>query len=263
MSRWAAGAMLGAALLAAGCTAPLPAPVAVPTSGSAASTIPDPPSGLPARVPIVVLDPGHNGGNGRNPQTINRPVPDGRGGTKACNTTGTSTDAGYAEHTFTFDVAQRVSALLTSRGLRVVLTRTDDTGVGPCVDVRGSAGQDADADVVVSIHADGASASGRGFHVIHSAPPLAPVQGAPTAALARAMRDALRDAGFSTSTYAGRDGLAPRPDIAGLNHARVPAVLVECANMRNAEEAALVSSPAGRARYAEAIVAGILAFLAR
>jgi N-acetylmuramoyl-L-alanine amidase len=37
---------------------------------------------------------------------------------------------------------------------------------------------------------------------------------------------------------------------------------VECANMRNPREAVMVSSPAGRERYAAAISAGILAFLA-
>lgn len=212
--------------------------------------------------PVVVLDPGHNGGNGADP-AAGRLVPDGRGGRKPCNTTGTATDGGYPEHAFTLDVARRASALLTARGARVVLTRPDDRGVGPCVDVRGRAGQDNGADAVVSIHADGAPPGGRGFHIIHSSPPLDPVQDGPTRALAAAVRDALRDAGFPVSTYAGRDGLSARPDLAGLNHARRPAVIVECANMRNPAEAALVSSAEGRARYAGAIAAGILAFLGR
>src|SRR5690242_3600524 len=53
---------------------------------------------------VVVLDPGHNGGNAANPLEINRLVPDGRGGRKPCNTTGTATDSGYPEHAFNFDV---------------------------------------------------------------------------------------------------------------------------------------------------------------
>jgi N-acetylmuramoyl-L-alanine amidase len=213
--------------------------------------------------PVVVLDPGHNGGNAAHPGQVGRLVPDGRGGRKPCNTTGTATDGGYPEHAFTLDVARRASALLTARSVRVVLTRDDDTGVGPCVDVRGRAGQEHDADAVVSIHADGAPPGGRGFHVITAAPPLDPVQDRPARALAVAVRDAMRDAGFPVSTYAGHDGLVRRPDLAGLNHARRPAVIVECANMRNPDEAALVSSAEGRARYAEAIAAGILAFLGR
>ena len=81
--------------------------------------------------------------------------------------------------------------------------------------------------------------------------------------LATRIRDAMRAAGFPDSDYLGRDGLSPRSDLAGLNLATRPAVLVECANMRNPGEAALVSSTAGRERYAAAISAGILAFLGR
>jgi N-acetylmuramoyl-L-alanine amidase len=210
---------------------------------------------------VVVLDPGHNGGNAADPAAINRQVPDGRGGTKACNTTGTSTDAGYAEHAFAFDVARRVAQRLTNRGVRVVLTRTDDDGVGPCVDERGRAGEEADADAVVSIHADGAAPSGTGFHVAYSDPPLNAAQRGPARALAADLRDGLVAAGFPRSSYVGRDGLSPRTDLAGLNLATRPAALVECANMRNAAEAAVVSSAAGRDRYAAAIAEGILRFL--
>jgi N-acetylmuramoyl-L-alanine amidase len=212
---------------------------------------------------VVVIDAGHNGGNAAHPAEINRPVPDGRGGTKPCNTTGTATDTGYPEHAFAFDVAARVTARLTAAGVRVVPTRRDDTGTGPCVDQRGRAGERAAADAVVSIHADGSAADHHGFHVALSAPPLNPAQAGPARALAVAVRDAMRAGGFADSDYAGRDGLSPRPDLAGLNLATRPAVLVECANMRNPEDAAVVSSADGRQRYADAISAGVLAFLDR
>jgi N-acetylmuramoyl-L-alanine amidase len=146
---------------------------------------------------------------------------------------------------------------------RVVLTRPDDAGVGPCVDERGRAGETAGADAVVSIHADGSAAGNRGFHVALSDPPLNPAQAGPARALGVAVRDAMRGAGFPVSDYIGRDGLSSRRDLAGLNLATRPAALVECANMRNPAEAALVSSPEGRERYAAAITAGILAFLGR
>ena len=214
-----------------------------------------------AGAPVVVLDPGHNGGNAAHPREIQRPVPDGRGGTKACNTTGTSTDAGYPEHAFTFDVAQRVRRALEAAGVRVVLTRADDTGVGPCVDVRGTAGQRAGAAAVVSIHADGAAATGSGFHVALSAPPLNDVQSGQAHVLGTALRDALRAAGFHDSTYIGSQGISLRPDLAGLNLATRPAALIECANMRNPAEAAVVASADGRQRYATAITDGILAYL--
>jgi N-acetylmuramoyl-L-alanine amidase len=268
-----AGPVVAVLALAACSSAPATPPVA--SAGPTASAVPStsPRETVPvrtaesaeapvsARARVVVLDPGHNGGNAAAPAAINRQVPDGRGGTKACNTTGTSTDAGYAEHAFTFDVAQRVAQRLTASGVRVVLTRSDDDGVGPCVDERGRAGKDADADAVVSIHADGAAPSGQGFHVAYSDPPLNTAQRGAARALAADLRDGLVAAGFPRSSYIGRDGLSPRADLAGLNLATRPTALVECANMRSAAEAAVVSSAAGRDRYAAAIADGILRFL--
>jgi N-acetylmuramoyl-L-alanine amidase len=240
-------------------TGPLP-----PTSSPSASPTADPSvTGQPGHTPVVVLDAGHNGGNATHLAAINKPVPDGRGGTKSCNTTGTATGAGYPEHAFTFDVTARVRTRLAAAGVRVVTTRPDDAGIGPCVDERGRAGAMADADAVVSIHADGAAATDRGYHVALSAPPLNPAQTGPARLLGERIRDAMRAAGFPDSDYVGRNGLSLRPDLAGLNLATRPAVLVECANMRNPTEAALVSSPAGRERYAAAISVGILAFLGR
>lgn len=209
-----------------------------------------------------MLDPGHNGGNAANPDAINRPVPAGRGRTKPCNTTGTATAAGFPEHAFTWAVAQRVRDLLTARGVEVRLTRPNDTGIGPCVNQRAATGNDAAADAVVSIHADGsADPSARGFHVAYSAPPLNAAQGRPSLRLARAMRDGLRSAGFPLSTYVGSGGLSPRDDLGGLNLSTRPAVLVECGNMRNAAEAAAFSSKAGQQSYAAAIATAILAYL--
>lgn len=209
----------------------------------------------------VVLDPGHNGANFSYPVEINRPVPNGRGGTKACDTTGTSTDGGYAEHAFNWDVARRVCDALTAHGVRVVLTRPDDTGVGPCVNDRAAIANRAAAAAMISIHADGAAPTGHGFHVSYSYPRLNASQGQPSVSLAQNLANALRGGGFMTANYIGSNGLYPRFDLAGLSLAKVPAALVECANMRNPQESALVSTPQGRARYASAVADGIMAWL--
>jgi len=215
-----------------------------------------------ARERTILLNPGHNGGNSAHPEAMAKQVPDGRGGTKACDTSGTSTDAGYPEHAFNWDVALRVRGLLNANGINVVLSRDNDTGVGPCVDVRGELAARVNADAAVSIHADGASPGGHGFHVAYPNPARNAAQGAPSVAMATELRDALRGAGLSISTYLGQDGLAPRADLAGLNLSQRPAALVECANMRNAQEAATVSNPTGRQLYAQAITNGILNWLA-
>lgn len=242
-------------------------PTTPPTTSSAPASSPAPTTKSPKKPPpasgVVVLDPGHNGGNAANPDAINKQVPAGRGQVKPCNTTGTATNAGFPEHAFTWAVAQRVRDILTARGVRVLLTRPDDTGVGPCVNARAAVGNDAAADAVVSIHADGSTAANaHGFHVAYSAPPLNAAQGAPSQRLARTMRDGLRSAGFPVSTYLGSDGLAPRDDLGGLNLSTRPAILVECGNMRDTAEAAAFASKAGQNSYAEAIAAAILAYLA-
>lgn len=233
-----------------------PSPAAKSPTATAKST---PPA---AKSPVVVLDPGHNGGNAAAPEEINRPVPAGRGRTKACNTTGTASDDGYPEHEFTFDVAQRVRRLLRAHGVIVVLTRADDRGVGPCVDRRAAIGNERDADAIVSIHADGnTDASAEGFHIAYSAPPLNDAQRGPAKRLARALRDGMRDAGHPVSTYLGSDGLWARDDLAGLNLSERPAVLVECGNMRNPRESAAMATTAGRQRYADAIADGVTHYL--
>jgi N-acetylmuramoyl-L-alanine amidase len=180
-------------------------------------------------------------------------VPDGRGGTKPCNTTGASAADGYPEHAFTWAVSQALADRLRARGYRVVLTRDSDDGVGPCVDVRGEAGAKARAAAVVSVHADGGPTSGHGFHVLYSAPPLNPAQRGPARSLADAVVTSMRGAGFTPATYIGRGGLDGRADIAGLNLATVPSALVECANLANPADAALARSPQGQQRLAEAI----------
>nr|WP_231949732.1 N-acetylmuramoyl-L-alanine amidase [Alloactinosynnema sp. L-07] len=234
------------------------APTTVPPTASAKPTTQNP----PATGRVVVIDPGHNGGNSTHTAEINRAVPAGRGRTKPCNTTGTATQTGYPEHAFTWDVAQRVRDLLTARGVKVIMTRKDNAGVGPCVDKRAAIGNESGAAAVVSLHADGSTAAGaHGFHLAYSSPPLNAAQGEPSLRLARTLRDKMVAGGLATSTYAGTDGLSPRDDLAGLNLTERPTVLVECGNMRDTAEAAVLASPAGRQRYADAIANGILGFL--
>ena len=207
---------------------------------------------------VIVLDPGH-GAAADGPLT--RQVRTGRGGTKDCQTTGTATEAGFPEHTFTWDVALLVQDMLTQRGATTTMSRADDTGPAPCVDQRAAAANAAHPDAIVSIHGDGGPASGHGFHVNYSAPPLKPSQEGPSIALATAMRDALVSSGLTESTYIGTGGLYGRADLAGLNLAEYPAVLVELGNMRNADDAARMTSDQGRADYAAAVVRGITAYL--
>lgn len=212
----------------------------------------------------IALNPGHNGGDVGHAAELAQLVPSGFGQHRACDTTGTNTDAGYPEHAFTWDVTLRVRRILNARGVRVILTRPNDTGVGPCIDTRARTANAPGVAAVISIHADGGPAGGHGFHICEdSREPAGPVIAAASHRLTTVLHDALvRGSGLTTSTYLGHDGYYPRSDLAGLNLATVPATFIELGNMRNAADAARQSSPAGRARMAAAVAAGILDWLA-
>lgn len=208
----------------------------------------------------IAIDPGHNGGNAGDPARINSRVSDGRGGLKSCNTTGTATLSGYPEHAFTFDVSTRLAQELESLGAVVLMTRDDDTGVGPCVDVRGRFAEDVDADLMISIHANGSvSSESQGFFAIVSDPAISQSQGEPSLDLAEELIEALTEGGFTPSTTV-EDALSLRDDLATLNFARRPAVMLELGEMRNADDAAVMESEEGRQAYAEAISEGVLAW---
>jgi len=222
--------------------------VAAPNAAAAASI-----AGM-----IVFLDPGHNGANDA---SINRQVPTGRGGTKECQTTGTTTGGGFPEHTFNWDVVLQIRAALDQLGVRTAMSRGNDNALGPCVDERAAMANALNPDAIVSIHADGGPPGGHGFHVNYSNPPLNDAQSGPAVQLATMMRDQLVAAGLTPSTYIGSNGLYGRADLTGLNLAQHPSILVEMGNMKNANDAAQLESAGGRAAYAAAAARGITSYL--
>src|SRR4051794_25047456 len=220
---------------------------------------------LPLAGKTIAVDPGHNGGNAAHAAQIARLVDAGTV-RKACDTVGTSTDDGYAEHAYNLDVALRLARVLRAQGARVVLTRTTNTGWGPCITRRAAIGNAAHADAAISIHADGGPVGGRGFHVIY--PPSIPGLTDDIAARSRRLALDVR-AAFATgtgepyATYTGTRGLDVRSDLGGLNLSDVPKVFIETANMRNAWDARRLRSARYRGQEANALVRGLAAFLGR
>ncbi|MQY05977.1 N-acetylmuramoyl-L-alanine amidase [Actinomadura sp. RB68] len=214
---------------------------------------------------VIVIDPGHNGLNYKYPKIINKKVKAGPF-RKACDTTGTSTNSGYTEHAYTWDVANRLARLLRAQGATVKLTRPNDRGVGPCVNQRAAIGNKAHADAAVSIHADGAPSGKRGFHVImpgyvkgYTGPIVKPSK-----RLGYDIRDAFRrGTGEPYANYVARKGVDVRTDLGGLNMSTVPKVFIECGNMRNRTDAANFKSAAWRQRAAAALAAGLSTYVRR
>jgi N-acetylmuramoyl-L-alanine amidase len=220
------------------------------------------PAALPLAGKIVGIDPGHNGGNFTDPGAIAHLIWNGTGW-ESCDTTGTTTDGGYPEAQFTFNVARYLRADLRRDGARVVMTRTSNDGVGPCVDRRAEIINDARADVAVDIHADGGPASGRGFTILE---PVADGPDDNVIAASQGFGADVRQAMLAgtpmpVSDYTGVDGIMPRDDLAGLNLTTVPKVLIECGNMRNATDAGLLVTARFQQQVASALTVAIVKFL--
>ncbi|WP_225821028.1 N-acetylmuramoyl-L-alanine amidase [Streptomyces naphthomycinicus] len=222
----------------------------------------------PLKGKVVVVDPGHNPGNFRHTAEINRQVDIGTN-SKECDTTGTSTNDGYTEAQFTLDVAHRLRTLLERQGATVKMTRDGDSPAwGPCVDERARIGNEAHADAAISIHADGSAEGDRGFHVIlpgsvHAgAADTRGIVGPSRDLGVRVAGDFLRKTGEPPSNYLGEGtGLVTRTDLGGLNLSTVPKVFIECGNMRDSKDAALLTSGAWRQQAAQGISEGIVSFL--
>ncbi len=213
---------------------------------------------------VVGIDPGHNGGNFSDPSAINAPVWNGRE-EEACDTTGTETDGGYTEARFNFNVASYLRADLLAAGAKVVMTRRSNSGVGPCIDRRAQILNRAGSDVAIDIHADGGPPGGRGFAV------LLPVPDGPNDRVIASSRHFgrvlanvyERRTGMPRSDYDGSGGFALRDDLAGLNLATEPKVLIETGNMRNATDAARLAKPAFQKAAARSFAVAITSYLTR
>ncbi len=210
---------------------------------------------------VIGIDPGHNGLNYTDPSFLTQQVFNGRT-MEDCDTTGTATASGYTEPEFNFNVAQYLTADLEKDGATVILTRQNNTGLGPCVDKRAQILNQAGAAVAIDIHADGGPPAGRGFSILE---PVAdgPNNGVitPSEAFGSELRSDFLATGMPISTYDGTDGVAYRTDLAGLNLTTVPKVLIECGNMKNPSDASLLTSAAFQQSAAAAMATAITAFV--
>jgi N-acetylmuramoyl-L-alanine amidase len=281
---WFAGLLAAGAFVATGCSSSREAassrPAVVASVSGLAGGLPHGRDGAaagmvraasPGRRPaevlagkVVGIDPGHNGRNYADPAFINHLIWNGRE-EETCDTTGTATDGGYTEARFNWNVATYLSADLRAEGAKVVLTRRSNDGVGPCVTTRSQIINRAHANVAIDIHADGGPPGGRGFAILE---PVADGPNDRVIAASKAFGRELRQRYLAVthmpeSTYDGTDGIAYRDDLAGLNLTRVPKVLIECGNMRNATDAALLVRPAFQRLAAKAFADAITRYLVR
>lgn len=209
---------------------PRPRPAPAPSKPRPAPpSSPAPPVSRAIKNAVVVLDPGHGGkDSGAWPKSLSN----------------------LPERTIVLDVANRMARDLSSRGAKVVRTRSSDVFIE--LDARAKMADRHRADLFVSIHADSAprrSASGVGLH-IH------PQANAASQKAATHLERALRAAGIEVRGVFRNNFHVLR------EHSR-PAVLVECGFLTNAGDARNLNNANHRAKLAAALADGITNHLTR
>jgi N-acetylmuramoyl-L-alanine amidase len=180
-------------------------------------------SALPGRAfSTVVIDAGHGGHD--------------RGGVPGQR---------YSEKLYALDVAQRVRNLLRASGMRVVMTRSNDTFIG--LGTRCAIGNRQRNAVFVSIHFNSAPREGaNGIETYYYS--------SKSASLAASIHPRVLRAAGTENRFVRRRGFYV------LRNTRIPAVLCELGFLTNREEGGrIASSSSHRQKLAEAVAAGILA----
>lgn len=209
----------------------------------------------PAALPLVIIDPGHGGGDvgatGVLPdgtETGLTPRRDGRGRVRVY------------EKDVNLDLAVRLQGYLVGRGYPTVMTRTTDAAGGDrpfrgeSRDLRdrvrvanGAARAQPDrASIFISLHSNAFRRTSRGTETFHFY-----AAGAPARRLARLVHQEVL---FRTGLA---DRGVKRAGFFVLKRTSMPAILVEGAFLSNPEEALLLASPDFRQRVVEGVGSGV------
>ena len=174
------------------------------------------------------------------------------------------------EKDFALDVCMRAKALLQTSGLKVLLTRADDTFIP--LEQRPVLANATPNSIFVAVHFNDATTDASGFEIYSITP-----RGEPsTSDDSLSLRDLSEEPGnvtdvpslaLSESIYHSLLGNIPQVD-RGVKHARfavirlatVPAVLIEGGFLSSSTEARQIATVAYRQELAEAIVTGIVSF---
>ena len=209
-----------------------------------------------ARLPVVVIDPGHDlRANGDTepigPASPTQKIKDG-GGTRGVV-------SGLTEPELNLRVALRLRPLLQAAGVRVVMTRTENAGTSMGNIARARIANRVDAGLFLRIHADGSlDPSARGSHTLYPR-----------------LRRGWTDDVYAPSKRAGRivqsevvralgfpdRGLQERSDFTGFNWSDAPVILVEMGFMTNPTDDRLLATAAYQRRAALGLCRGTLRFL--
>jgi len=195
-------------------------------SREAPEAVPEEPK--PPLSALVVLDPGHGG------------------------SASGAVYGGVAEKDLNLAIASQAARLLEEAGLTVLMTRRDDQDVS--LYRRSGLANTYGADLFVSVHCN-ASLTNPEARGIYTA--AADRQGEGWV-LAEVLRQTMMAAAGAEDM-----GTEPRPNLAVLRTAQVPAALVECGYMSTPAELELLCQPDYQLQLAQGIAEGVLTYLAQ
>lgn len=210
-----------------------PEPTVIPTP----TVTPEPTATpVPTKAPEVslgkkiVIDPGHQ----KKGNYEKEPVGPGASELKTKVSSGTQgTTTKVPEYEFTLELSLKLKEALENEGFEVILTReTADVNISNIE--RAQIANEAEADIFIRIHADGAeNAAAHGISVLYPSEqnPYIPELSPDSKRLAQNVLDAMCDI-----TGAKKRGIIKRDDLSGTNWAQMPVILVEAGFMTNAEE---------------------------
>ena len=177
---------------------------------------------------LVVLDPGHGG------------------------SASGAVYGGVAEKDLNLAIASQAARLLEEAGLTVLMTRRDDQDVS--LYRRSGLANTYGADLFVSVHCN-ASLTNPEARGVYTAAAERQSEGW---VLAEVLRQTMMDAAGAEDM-----GTEPRPNLAVLRTAQVPAALVECGYMSTPAELELLCQPDYQLQLAQGIAEGVLTYLAQ
>jgi N-acetylmuramoyl-L-alanine amidase len=165
---------------------------------------------------------------------------------------------GLPESQLNLMVSLKLRDALEAHGIRVVMTRTSENVRLSNVE-RATIGNDAHADLVVRIHADGND--DHNMHGIHVLYPVSIPGWTDKIAAASKKAAALAQAELVAATGAVDRGIDPRDDMTGFNWSKVPVILPEMGFMSNAAEDRLLADADYQAKIVKGLTRAVLSFL--